>query len=71
MNLNGEWDYSSKNKNEKPEYNGKIIVPFSIESPLSGVSGKSLKPGMILWYKKLIDLTKKKTKEDFYYILVQ
>jgi len=65
LNLNGEWDYSLKNGTEKPEYKEKIIVPFSIESPLSGVKGKSLLPGMTLWYKKIVDLTKIKNQGRF------
>ena len=65
LNLNGEWDYSLKKGNDKPEYDGKILVPFSIESPLSGVYNKSLEPGMTLWYKKIIDLTKIENKGKF------
>ena len=65
LNLNGEWEYSLKYGNQKPYYKDKIIVPFSIESPLSGVKGKSLKPGMTLWYKKMVDLTKIENKGRF------
>ena len=65
LNLNGEWEYSLNNGNEKPKYKGKIIVPFPIESPLSGVKGKSLQPGMTLWYKKIVDLTKIKNEGRF------
>ena len=65
LNLNGEWDYSLNNGNEKPKYKEKIIVPFPIESLLSGVKGKSLQPGMTLWYKRIIDLTKIKNNGRF------
>ena len=65
LNLNGEWDYSLKTGIEEPDYREKIIVPFSIESPLSGVKKKSLQPGMTLWYKKKVDLTKIKNKGRF------
>ena len=65
LNLNGEWDYSLINADENPQYDGKIIVPFSIESPLSGVFNKTLLPGMILWYKKIVDLNKIKNKGRF------
>ena len=65
LNLNGEWDYSLVKENESPNYIGKIIVPFSIESPLSGVSKKSLEPGMALWYKKIVDLTTIKNNGRF------
>lgn len=36
LNLNGSWDFQIKNKNEI-KYNGKILVPFCVESRLSGV----------------------------------
>jgi len=65
LNLNGEWSYSLNNGKEMPNYNDTIIVPFSIESPLSGVFNKTLKPGMTLWYKKIVDLTKIKNKGRF------
>ena len=63
MNLNGKWKYAlrEKNKNLDDKYDGDILVPFSIESPLSGVQ-KSLKPGMTLYYNRKIninDLTNK------------
>ena len=68
INLNGEWNYSLKNNNYIPdydEYNETIIVPFSIESPLSGVLNKSLEPNMTLWYKKIINLRKVKNYGRF------
>jgi len=56
MNLNGIWKYSLREKGQKlGNYDGDILVPFSIESPLSGVQ-KSLKPGMTLFYNKKINL---------------
>lgn len=53
INLNGLWDYSIKSINEKeiPEYYGKILVPFPIESALSGVK-KPLEPEERLWYRR-------------------
>jgi beta-galactosidase/beta-glucuronidase len=53
MNLNGLWDYSLLKKNvAKPsKYQGKILVPFPIESALSGVA-KSMMPDDRLWYKR-------------------
>ena len=65
LNLNGEWYYSLNNGKEKPKYKRKIIVPFPIESPLSGVKNKILQPGMILWYRRIIDLTKIKNNGRF------
>ena len=39
MNLNGLWDYSitRKNKPVPAKFDGKILVPFCVESALSGV----------------------------------
>ena len=66
LNLNGKWKYAlrEKGQNLDDKYDGDIIVPFSIESPLSGV-GKSLKPGMTLFYNRKIDLTKIKNNGRF------
>src|SRR5262245_15055473 len=39
-NLNGLWDYAIRPNNENvkpPAYDGKILVPFAVESALSGV----------------------------------
>ena len=55
-NLNGEWDYTSvTNTPGRPEkWDGKILVPFPIESALSGV-GRLLKPDEFLWYTRTIE----------------
>ncbi|MHA1336726.1 MAG: glycoside hydrolase family 2 protein [Promethearchaeota archaeon] len=57
INLNGFWDYliSSKKIRRIDSYDGKILVPFPIESILSGVKRK-LKPNQILWYHKEFDI---------------
>ncbi len=57
--LNGWYDYAiTENIEELPkEYEGKILVPFSIETPLSGV-GKSLLPWQRLWYRRFFELNK-------------
>lgn len=49
--LNGLWDYAVTPKSEaRPKtFDGKILVPFAIESSLSGV-GKALTPDDALWY---------------------
>ena len=56
-NLNGLWDYavtSVTNTQGRPEkWDGKILVPFCIESALSGV-GRLLKPDEFLWYTRKI-----------------
>ncbi len=57
MNLNGLWDYAlqPKEKATPSKYQGKILVPFCIESALSGV-GKSMTPENRLWYRKKLSL---------------
>ncbi len=51
VNLNGLWDYAITGIDDtRPvEWNGEILVPFAIESSLSGV-GKSVQPDQTLWY---------------------
>ena len=50
--LNGLWDYAVTPKSEAcpKAFDGKILVPFAIESSLSGV-GKALTPEDALWYR--------------------
>ena len=59
--LNGEWDYaitSVTNTPGRPEgWDGKILVPFALESALSGV-GKTLEPDQFLWYTREINCSK-------------
>ena len=52
-NLNGMWDYVILKPNQpKPKsYEGRILVPFSFESALSGV-GRSITPEDKMWYRK-------------------
>lgn len=59
MNLNGLWDYAITPKTAAPpaKFDGKILVPFSIESALSGV-GKSFSPQDRLWYRRRMTLPK-------------
>ena len=50
VSLNGEWDYAiSKESNFPKQYDGKILVPFSPESKLSGVN-HILQPDEYLFY---------------------
>ncbi len=51
-NLNGLWNYAIRPKaeNEPAQYEGKILVPFAVESSLSGV-GKTVGQDSLLWYK--------------------
>jgi len=51
-NLNGLWEYAivPKDQDEPVGYQGKILVPFAIESALSGV-GKTVGKDSTLWYR--------------------
>lgn len=57
--LNGLWDYAISLGGEEtmPEPDGKILVPFCVESALSGV-GRTLTPDDALWYKTSFKLPK-------------
>ena len=58
LNLNGIWDYEITTVNEIPKaFTGKIVVPFPLESSLSGVRGE-LKKNEFLCYNRKIELTK-------------
>lgn len=52
-NLNGLWEYAIKpqGQNEPSSYDGKILVPFAVESSLSGVQMELGKDNE-LWYKR-------------------
>ncbi len=51
LTLNGYWDYAITEKDTPPSsYDGKILVPFSPESSLSGVH-RQLLPHQFLWYR--------------------
>lgn len=54
--LNGEYDYAVTDAEaEKPSvFDGKILVPFSIESAASGVR-RALKPDERLWYRRFFN----------------
>jgi hypothetical protein len=53
QSLNGLWDYAIRPRNdEKPgNFDGKILVPFPVESALSGVM-KRVGPEKRLWYRR-------------------
>ncbi|MBI5295104.1 MAG: hypothetical protein HY869_06480 [Chloroflexi bacterium] len=53
LNLNGEWDYAilPKDAPAPKTFDGKILVPYPVESLLSGVQ-KSLLPEQRLWYRR-------------------
>lgn len=54
-NLNGLWDYALRDRAE-PEpaaYDGKVLVPFCLESALSGV-GRPVGPEQRIWYRRAV-----------------
>ncbi|MEJ5962196.1 glycoside hydrolase family 2 protein [Pedobacter immunditicola] len=61
QNLNGLWQYqlTAKEKVDIPtKFEGQLLVPFAIESSLSGV-GKRVGKDQLLWYKKTLEISKK------------
>jgi hypothetical protein len=60
LNLNGLWDYAIKPKDvTKPDsFDGQILVPFPIESALSGVM-KPVGPDNRLWYRRTFTVPEK------------
>lgn len=56
-NLNGLWDYAITEVGQTfpSAYDGKILVPFAVESSLSGV-GKSVGDKKELWYQRSFDV---------------
>lgn len=57
MNLNGLWQYAitGKNEHQPQKFQGKILVPFPLESALSGVM-QPLQPSQRLWYRRTFHL---------------
>ncbi|MBN1851727.1 MAG: PQQ-binding-like beta-propeller repeat protein [Pirellulales bacterium] len=56
MHLNGLWEYAIRPKDsEQPsEWDGQILVPFPVESALSGVM-KAVQPDQRLWYRRTFE----------------
>ena len=56
MNINGLWDYAigPKDGGRPDGFDGEILVPFPIESALSGV-GKRVAPDQALWYRRTFE----------------
>ena len=51
-NLNGLWDYAIRPQNTQvKDWDGRILVPFPLESALSGVK-KPLSAEQLLWYRR-------------------
>ncbi|MBU1821482.1 MAG: beta-galactosidase [Bacteroidetes bacterium] len=65
QNLNGLWDYSITPKTNDltppTSYEGKILVPFAVESALSGV-GRTVGKDSLLWYHTTVNTPAKKNE---------
>lgn len=57
QNLNGIWDYAIAplNSNRPPVFAGQILVPFPVESALSGVM-RRLNQDQVLWYRRVVGI---------------
>ncbi|MFO7907709.1 MAG: glycoside hydrolase family 2 TIM barrel-domain containing protein [Pirellulaceae bacterium] len=56
-NLNGLWQYAitSKEASTPDDWDGEILVPYPVESALSGVKGR-VEPDQRLWYRREIEI---------------
>ncbi len=65
-NLNGLWDYAilpkTAGQNIPATYQGQLLVPFAVESSLSG-AGKTVGKDSVLWYHTVLQLTNPKNKQ--------
>lgn len=61
VNLNGVWGYAvtSKSVTQTPKMVGPILVPFAIESSLSGVA-RRVSEDEVLWYRRSVNVKKPK-----------
>ena len=57
LNLNGLWEYAilPREQQQPEKYDGRILVPFPVESALSGVM-KSVGPEKRLWYRRSFEI---------------
>ena len=58
MNLNGSWQYAILPKSQETipsTWAGNILVPFAVESALSGV-GKTVGQDSVLWYERSVSI---------------
>ena len=58
QNLNGLWEYAiTSNKIANPEeWEQNILVPFALETPLSGV-GRRIESNEVIWYRRSFELS--------------
>lgn len=69
INLNGYWEYAITKAFKRPKkYDGRILVPFSPESVLSGV-GRQLMPDEYLWYRTRLSVDFAKMRDGLRLIL--
>ena len=59
VNLNGLWDYAvaPDQINQPTRWEGQILVPFPLESSLSGIC-RPLRPEQALWYKRRFEFSR-------------
>ncbi len=59
LNLNGLWDYAitAKEAGRPADWDGQILVPFAVESALSG-AGKPVGSAKALWYRRTVSVPK-------------
>ncbi len=56
ISLNGEWDFAiDQNQNPPAKYDLKIVVPFAVETPLSGIE-RRVKKNDHLHYRRIITM---------------
>lgn len=55
LNLNGLWDYTIASAKTPTNFDGQILVPFAIDSALSGVM-QSLSETNSLWYRRRVKI---------------
>ncbi len=65
MSLNGLWEYAlqpkAQSETRPTAFSGNILVPYAVESALSGV-GKTLGKDSVLWYQRTVTLPAKLRK---------
>ncbi len=65
QNLNGLWDYAitAENAPRPATFDGQILVPFAVESALSGVM-KPLGKDQALWYQRVFSIPQEWSEQD-------
>ncbi len=65
QSLNGLWEYAvTFNRVEEPEkWEKNILVPFALETPLSGV-GRRIEANEVIWYKRTFELSPGKNERQ-------